>query len=62
MISLIKIIFSTTANQDSDLITLFCINLLPLHINVLSFPFDAKFSLEVLRGVFLDLPKAFDNI
>ena len=36
MISSIKIIFSTT-NQNSDLITLACIKLLPLHITFLVF-------------------------
>ena len=57
MISSIKITFSTTTNQDSDLVTRVYISLFQLHINV----FDANTSFEV-RSIFLDLSKAFDGV
>ena len=57
--------FSTTTNQNSDLMTFAYISLLPLHFqcygnNIFS-AFDANSSLKV-RGVFLDLFKAFDRV
>ena len=61
MSSSIKITFSTTTNQDSDLVTLVYISLLLLHITFLVSAFDVKPSLEV-DGVFLDLSKAFDRV
>ena len=59
MSSSIKITFSTTTNQDSGLMALAYISLLPVHITFSVF--DTNPSLEV-RGVFLDLSKAFDRV
>ena len=60
MSSSIKVTFSPSTNQDSDLMTLGYISLLPLHVKVLGVV-DANPSLEV-RGVFLDLSKTFDSV
>ena len=61
MSSSIKITFSTTTNQDSGLINDSCIHqLIAITYNVFS-AFDTNPSLEV-RGVFLDLSKAFDRV
>ena len=61
MSSTIKITFSTTTNQDFDLVTLVYISLLLLYITFFVSTFDVKHSLEV-DGVFLDLSKALDRV
>ena len=59
MSSSIKITFSTTSNQDSDIMTLAYISLLSLHI---TFSVLLMLTLRWKFGVFLILSKAFNRV